>query len=185
MDQLADEELMAKVQGGQYDASGLLYQRYRGALTAYFLNCTYDKFRSEDLVQITFEKMIRYRKNFSARGSFRSWLFTIARNVMIDHWRKEDRQSTTSLDRSLGIADQSRSGEEMMIQQDRKTLLTYALNRLPKEKREMLAMVKLQDMKYREVAEFYDMKESTLKVNIFRTMKELKKHLQDLKVHGY
>jgi len=84
VEQLTDESLMLKIQADQLDACGLIYQRYKNELFGYFYNCSRKVAISEDMVQATFEKFIKYRKNYQGKGTVKSWLFSIARNIYID-----------------------------------------------------------------------------------------------------
>lgn len=175
MDHLTDEALMGRIQAGQLDASGLLYQRYKRVLFAFFYNCTGDRPGSEDLVQLTFEKMIKYRKNYRGTGTLKSWLFSIARNAVKDDWKKKEKHQSQDLEHSAyRLADDTATGEERMIKNEKTALLHQAMALLPQEKRELLALVKLNGKKYREVAEIYGLKESALKVKVFRIMNELR-----------
>ena len=172
------------MQDEHLDAGTLLYERYKRPLLAFFINCTGDANRSEDLVQLTFEKMVKYRSNYRGQGSFKSWLFSIARNVLKDFYRRSGKQRIQSLE-NVDQVDESSTAVEILIENDQKRLLRKAMAKLSAEKRETLALIKLDGMKYREVAELYQMKESTLKVNVFRTMKELKGHLETLMAQDY
>ena len=68
----------------------LLFVRYRRPLFTFLLHHTGDRDTAEDLFQEAFVRMIRARKSYVPRGSFESWLFTIARHSMIDHRRRSD-----------------------------------------------------------------------------------------------
>lgn len=177
---------MDRIQNGQLDASGLLYQRYKKVLLAYFFNCTHRKTTSEDLVQITFEKMLKYRKNFQGKGTFKAWLFSIARNAVKDEWRKKSKHPTQAIDeRSFALVDLAASGEDQLIRNDREALLYQALKSLAPEKRELLALVKLQGKKYKEVAAIYQITESALKIKIFRIMNELRDYMKNIQANKH
>ena len=182
MELLTDESLINKVQKGQLDACGLLYSRYKKPLFTYFYNNIYDEAKSEDLVQVTFEKVIKYRKNFSGNGSFRSWLFTIARNAYIDEYN--NRKKTRSVDIMNHDFAHEDHGEAQMIAGEKASLLIKALRMLDQEKRELITMVKLNDMKYQQVADIYGLSLSNVKTRIFRIMKELKENAHKLQAHG-
>lgn len=169
---------MHRLQKGQLEASGLLYERYKKVLWTYFFNSTRDRDKSEDLVQITFEKMLRYRHNYRAEGSVKAWLFSIARNALMDEWQKRSREPQQSQEMSVPPkADQSPNAEEQMMQGDRMALLQAAMAQLSPEKRELLAQIKLQEKKYKEVAAIYQIKEAALKVRVFRIMQELRGYM--------
>lgn len=131
---------------------------------------------SEDLVQITFEKIIRYCKKFKSRSSVKHWIFTIARNAFIDNYHRAKKHTTTELMGYESSLFDSENQESRMIKKEQEELLKRAMSILSPEKRELLAMVKLNEMKYKDVAEMYGMTVSNLKVKIFRIMKELKQH---------
>ncbi|MEL7529699.1 MAG: RNA polymerase sigma factor [Bacteroidota bacterium] len=169
---------MNRLQAGQLDASGILYERYKKVLWTYFFNSTRDRNKSEDLVQITFEKVLRYCHNYRGVGSVKAWLFSIARNALTDHWQKGHRQAWQRMEGSVPPkADHSLNAEEQMIAGDRKALLQAAMARLEPEKRELLAQIKLQEKKYKEVAALYQTNETALKVRVFRIMKELRGYM--------
>lgn len=174
MEFLTDESLIVQVQNGQVDACGLLYKRYRKILFTYFYNNIGSKEKSEDLVQITFEKIIKYNKNFSGRSTFKQWLFSVAKNAFIDDYHKRKKQKTNVLENHLYDFGHSDHQEKSMIKDDKMAMLHSAMNRLDPEKRELISMVKLNEKKYKEVAKLYGWTEANVKVKIFRIMKELK-----------
>lgn len=177
---LTDESLMTKLKNGQLDASGLLYQRYKKRVWSYFYHGTNDQARSDDLLQFTFEKVIKNRQQYSGRGSFSGWLFTIARNVLRDEWKKKDRSRTDTMDElPFSLEAENPSGETELMLDDRRVFLRQALSSLSPEKRSLLAMVKLREKRYQEVADAHGMNVSTLKVQIFRIMQELKAYAQN------
>lgn len=169
---------MNRLQDGQLDASGLLYERYKKVLWTYFFNSTGDRNKSEDLVQTTFEKVLKYYHNYREAGSVKAWLFAIARNALTDEWKKSSKQPQQSLDTSVRpMADHSLNAEEKMMLGDRMALLQLAMAKLAPEKRELLAQIKLQEKKYKEVAALYNSNEAALKVRVFRIMQELRGYM--------
>jgi RNA polymerase sigma factor (sigma-70 family) len=71
-----------------------------------------------------------------------------------------------------------------MIADEKAALLNKALRMLDDDKREMLTMIKLNDMKYQQVADIYGLSLSNVKTRIFRIMKELKENAYKLNAHG-
>lgn len=80
---------MCHVIAGEIGKMGILYERYKRHLYAYFFKLTHgDTQASEDLVHTFFYRAIRYKTTFTGHGSFKNWLFSIAHNAGIDHNRK-------------------------------------------------------------------------------------------------
>ena len=91
MNQLTDEQLVERLQGGQAGALDQLYARYAKKLHVF---CSYnarsDRLDPEDLVQDVFLRVIKSAHTFDpGKASFRTWLFRIARNRCIDANRRE------------------------------------------------------------------------------------------------
>lgn len=178
MNVLTDELLMSQIQSGFLDACGTLYQRYKKVLFAYFFNNCHNQEVSEDLVQTTFEKVIKYRNNYTGKGSFKSWMFAIARNAYIDEYKKRKNHDLLKTDMTQSNA-LNMTHNPFSLDEDRE-LLWKCLQMLSADKRELLVLTKIEGMKYKEVGEMLHLSESNLKTRIYRIMKELKEHINHL-----
>lgn len=175
MNSIDDHALMLKVKTGDVGKLNLLYSRYSRRLFGYFYSLTSDGATSEDLVQNVFERIIKYKHSYSEDGNFEIWIFRLARNVHRDHFRKNKRyqleDDMTSWEANL---QESGNRELEMTKSEELHFLDKALTRLSGEKRELIELVKFQNMKYARVAELLDISESAVKVRVHRTLKELK-----------
>lgn len=90
-----DEALMLAYADGDAPAFDRLYDRHRGALYRY-LRRQLPESEAHDCFQSLWEKLIDNRHRYRPEGSFRSYLFTIAHNVLMDHYRKQGRIGTES-----------------------------------------------------------------------------------------
>lgn len=183
MNKLNDNYLMLKVQEGQLTYVSLLFERYKQRLFGYFCNQTNDRVFSEDLVQATFYRLIKYKHNYKAGDSFKSWIFTIGRNAMIDEIRKNKRNKHQAMEPNIDRVDESGYADEGLKKQEINSLLNTALNKLDSEKREILVLVKIQEKKYKEVADILSIKESAVKSKVFRALKELQNHYSHLSLN--
>lgn len=148
-------------------------------LWAYFFNCTKERETSEDLVQVTFEKMIRYSANYRGKGTVKSWLFTIARNAMKDEWKVQEKHGGTPIEEARHVLQYHVPAVDVhLIRSEKEALMEQAIKQLAPDKQELLASVKLHAKKYKDLAEQYQMKESALKVKVFRIMQELKAYVE-------
>ncbi|MBI3474977.1 MAG: sigma-70 family RNA polymerase sigma factor [Acidobacteria bacterium] len=146
---------------------------------------------AQDLTQEVFIKMYRTLGSYDAsKGAFMTWVTTVTRNLLVDHFRKtkQDRM-TDSLDTapsehedaqplSAQIADPSKSAHEQVQSRETKEAVHQALQKLSPELREAVILRDLQDMDYKEIAGALKVPEGTVKSRINRGRAELARLLQ-------
>ncbi|HXO75118.1 MAG TPA: sigma-70 family RNA polymerase sigma factor, partial [Puia sp.] len=92
MPELSDEKIMLLVKDGHLSELTELFDRYHVPLYNFFLRLTVDKATSEDLTQNLFYRVIRYRQSYQpAQGTFRSWIYRMARNIHADHCKQKQK----------------------------------------------------------------------------------------------
>jgi len=84
----SDEDLMLRYAGGDLDAFQRLYERHRGGLYRYFLRQSHRSV-AEELFQDVWARVIQSRKRYRPKAAFKTWLYTLAHNRLVDHWRRE------------------------------------------------------------------------------------------------
>jgi len=141
---------------------------------------------AEDLTQDVFLKLYRNLASFDVqKGSFQTWITTLARNLLVDHFRRTrlDR-ATDSLDASLStdddgptmadrLADPGRGQEQHVAGLELKARIQQALKELSPELREAVILRDLEDMDYKEIAQVLRVPEGTVKSRISRGRGEL------------
>jgi len=146
---------------------------------------------AQDLTQEVFIRMYRTMKSYDVeRGAFITWITSMTRNLLVDHFRKsrQDRM-TDSLDavasehedaRPLGeqIADKGAPPDEGVQRRERQEAVQNALQKLSPDLREAVILRDLQDMDYREIAVVLKVPEGTVKSRINRGRAELARQLQ-------
>ncbi len=165
---------MISVRDGNLDHMGLLFERYKRPLYGFFYGMNKDQELSEDLIQNTFLRIIKYRHLFRGDGDFRTWMFHIARNVRHDHFRKDKIKGKDQLENWEHKLGHSETMAEEMQQHEEHMMLSMAMDRLPPEKREVLLLSKYQEKKYKEIGEMLGCTEGAVKVKVFRALQELK-----------
>lgn len=169
--EITDEQLMTRVKNGQLDQLNSLFDRYSKRLYGYFLKSTLSKDESDDLTQELFIRVMKYRKSYKDGQPFEIWVFQIARNMVKDHYRKmkvnSDYFNPTGV--MPDVIEESSSG-----QWEREEQLYRAMKRLPDEKRELLVLSKFDGMKYEQIATLRKTTVANIKVQVHRTLKELK-----------
>lgn len=173
---------MLKVKAGDLDKLGLLFERYNRRLFNYFYRLTYRRDISEDLVQGVFERIIKYRKTYENSGAFSTWIYQIARNLHVDHHRKNKNQKNRDDFFDFdSIKDNTYKNETALDDDSELKYLTIALEKLDPEKKETLVLSRYQGFKYKEIAAIMDCTESAVKVRVFRALKELKEIISELR----
>ena len=180
MYQLSDEEILEDFQGGNVKAAGLLYEKYKGKVMAYFFNNTRSKQVSEDLLQITFERLLKYATKDKLITKFKPYFFAIARNVLIDYYHKSNKVVTTEWKEETVQTMSQKYDHTINTTESNLALLHKALAALKFDKRELISMVKLNGMLYQDAAIIYKTTEANIKVKVFRIMKELKEIMAEL-----
>jgi len=174
LEALSDNNLMMKVREGDLDKMGLLFERYKRPLYGFFYGLNKEQELSEDLVQNTFLRILKYRHLFRGDGDFRAWMFHIARNVNIDHHRKHRIKATEALENWQERVGHHENQSVEMQQNEEHRMLSMAMDRLPADKREVLLLSKFEERKYSEIGEVLGCTEGAVKVKVFRALQELK-----------
>ncbi|MBN1996949.1 RNA polymerase sigma factor [candidate division KSB1 bacterium] len=172
MPQNTDTQLMREVQSGETEKLGVLFEKHNKALYNYFLKQTGSQPVSQDLVQDVFYRILKYRHTYRGKGEFRTWMFSIAHHVRIDHYRKHKHKSDT-LDIETDVVDSSPDPEETANQQDSIALLHKALLKLSVEKREILLLKNFHHFKYKQIAQITKSSLPAVKTKACRALKEL------------
>lgn len=133
---------------------------------------------AEDLTCGIMEKILdNIHKYNEATSSLNTWIFTIARNQMIDYYRSKKRNETFFReDEELQLRDHvTASPDENVIEQERQQQISDLLRQLPETEREVLILKFWSGLKNIEIAEQLGMNSSNVNVMVFRSLKKLKK----------
>lgn len=136
MQEAADEVLMTAYGKGDAAAFEILYGRYRGPLYRYFLRQVSEAATANDLYQGCWEKVITARRKYSAHAPFKAWLFRIAHNHLVDHFRAV--KPTGELDDEQP-GDDPEPADVLDADQGRQRLLA-ALAALPAEQKQAVLL---------------------------------------------
>jgi RNA polymerase sigma-70 factor (ECF subfamily) len=144
---------------------------------------------SQDLAQEVFLRVFRTLKSFrAAEGSFSTWLARVARNLLIDHYRRTRQERVTdSIEDQLPTLEQEGTGisvrpDRAVAGREASEILQAALQKLSPELREAVILRDLQEMEYREIAEVLAIPEGTVKSRINRGRAELGRLLRKQKL---
>jgi RNA polymerase sigma factor (sigma-70 family) len=134
----SDEELMLAYRDGNAGAFDALYARHRGALFRYVLRGVKLRAVAEELYQEIWILVIEARKRYALSARFTTWLYTIAHNRLVDHWRRKELALVSSEEEppASAAADPARQAE------GREALARFAkaLEDLPRAQREVFLL---------------------------------------------
>lgn len=170
---ISDQQLIEGIAAGDHSCLGTLFERHHKALFNYCLQMTRDGALSEDLVQETFMRMLKAAGSFRGTGSFKSWMFHIARNQVFDHLRKQKRIEPLSDDRPEPESPE-RDPERHLEDREQGALLEQALSRLPPHAREVIWLGRFHFDGYAELGRALDCSAGTARVRMHRAMKQLR-----------
>ncbi len=168
-----------------------IVQRYHRRIYNVCYRFAGDPENAQDLTQEVFIKMYRTLSTYdSGKGAFMTWVTTITRNLLVDHFRKtKGDRLTDSLDtapsehedaRPLSdqVADRSQPPDQAVQSLQARAMVHEALQKLSPELREAVILRDLQDMDYKEIATALRVPEGTVKSRINRGRAELARLLQ-------
>jgi RNA polymerase sigma-70 factor (ECF subfamily) len=154
--------LIVRAQQGNSDAAGQLYQRHYKSIFRYLAYRTGDTRAAEDLTADVFLKMVQALPNYRASGAaFRTWLFQIARNLSIDHFRRNHNHPQEAI--QDGIPADDGHPEDLAEQRLTSRELSTALSVLSEEQRDVVLMRFVEGMPIAEVAAALHKSEDSIK----------------------
>ena len=164
-------DLVTAAQDGDLECFGEIYDQFVGQIFRYIYFKTGEKVVAEDLTQTVFLKALERIEQLKGNGSFVSWLYKIARNVIIDYYR--GRHKTVSLDMVGEIAD---SGNGHSLEPKEKLEETLkALVTLNEEEQEVIVLHCVEEYSFEEIAKITKKSPGALRILKHRALGKLKK----------
>jgi RNA polymerase sigma-70 factor (ECF subfamily) len=167
-----DEELMAEFQQGNLLAFETLYARYKSPIFGFLCRLCANRDLAEELHQETFLRLVRGKDSYHFGAKFATWLYSIARNQVVDAKRREKYRRHASLDQPAQedgaalrdrIADTGPTPDRESIAKKLQGDLEKALAALPEDQREVFCLREYSGLKFQEIAEVTGAKEGTVK----------------------
>ena len=160
---------MLRVRNDEVEALSDLFDRYHVSLYNFFVRLTGNPPASEDLVQDTFYRVLKYRRTYKPGTSFRTWMYQIARNVRADRFARQREEIDLDAAPVPTVLPVDLADSEQQTAR-----LKQALMDLPQDKRELLLLSRYQGLKYEDIAKLLDCEVGTVKVRVHRALQELR-----------
>ena len=193
MEEETDEDLMLAFAQGNAQAFERLYERHRKPIFNFILRSVHSVELAEELMQDVFMRVIQNAQSYTRQAKFTTWLYTIARNICIDAYRRKRHRVMLSLQQSaLGSAqedgptleqaleDREASGksEDKTFFQQVQHRLEAGLEGLPPEQREVFLLREVSHLSYKEIADIVGTLENTVKSRMRYALEYLRRHLE-------
>lgn len=188
---LEDEELLARFNDGDAAAFEVLLERYRRPVYNFILRSVRQRDRAEELLQDVFLRVVQRSGDFKGQSKLSTWLYTIARNLCIDHSRKMQFRRHKSLDAPTRGRDEE--GPSLMDRVEGKELgahreaignelrerIAHAIDQLPEEQREVFLMRQVSSLPFKEIADIVGVPENTVKSRMRYALERLQEALAE------
>lgn len=172
MDKAEEEKIVIACQNGDPEKFGELYDLYIRKIYDFVYYKTHHKETAEDITSLVFLKAFEKIKSFDhTKGSFSSWVYQIARNSVIDHYRTK--KAFISIDDVWDLAGKEDIARDFDTAQKLEKVEKY-INALNGEQRDIVMLRVWQEMPYREIAEIMGKSEASCKMAFSRAMGELR-----------
>jgi len=177
----SDEELMLLYRDGDAGAFDELYSRHKGGVYRYLLRQCREAAVAEELFQDVWMNLIRARAGYTVEARFATYLYHLAHNRLIDHYRKTRPEALVSLDDEAGESigeslpdGRERPAEEALDGRRQAARLLELIAELPDAQREAFLMQQEGGMSVEEIAQATGVTRETAKSRLRYAMSKLK-----------
>ncbi|MEM6722298.1 MAG: sigma-70 family RNA polymerase sigma factor [Bacteroidota bacterium] len=156
---LQDSVLVSNYIKGDECALGVLIERHKQRIYSFIYSKVLDRDITEDIFQDTFIKVIRTLKkgNYNEEGKFLPWVMRISHNLVIDHFRKNNRMPKYDNNGDFNIfsvlSDTNLNAENRIIKTQVENDVRRLVEELPADQKEVLLMRMYQDLSFKEISE--------------------------------
>ncbi|HEU0050871.1 MAG TPA: sigma-70 family RNA polymerase sigma factor [Patescibacteria group bacterium] len=184
---MSDAELIAAYRHGDKEALEILIKRYLAPVYRFLLRLVHNQETANDLSQETFFKAWRSLWRFDAKRSFKTWLFTIAKNTAFDYLKKKKAFVFSELDGPEDgqtfderIPDERPLAFELIEQHDQAQFVNQILALVSPQARSIILMHDGEDMTFQEISSVMHESLNTVKSRYRRALLLLQKKMKDL-----
>ena len=172
-EEIADELIFSLAKGNR-EALKIIYEKSINALYAYVLSLTKNKYDTEDVLQETYVSIAENAASYHGGNKAMAWIFRIARNFILMHFRKEKNKDSIH---EVEEAVDAKYSFSFVENADHRMLLESAMEILEEEERQILFLHAVAGWKNREIAEYLGKNLNTVLSKYQRSIKKLQEHL--------
>ncbi len=182
-----DSELISLAQSGNMDAAQQLLRGYESSLKRFFRQRLSVREDAEDAFQTLCLRVIRGIGGYAGRGSFKGWLFQIARHEVTNVIRSRAQRPRTEVgEKALDkVPAPVEPPYQPLIKQDDLGLLRAYIDQLPEVEREVILLRTQSELKFREIAERTEAPLNTVLGRMRNATRRLKKLIEETRHPNY
>ena len=179
-DSASDESLMLRYAAGEAAAFEPLYRRHKDGLWRYFLRQGCDEATASELFQDVWANLIRSRAGYQPSARFATWLYKLAQNRLIDHWRaKKPQDELDETDERLAESEH-RAPSARADQAEQAERLRRAITALPLDQRQAFLLQAEAGLSLEEIAAQQGVGRETVKSRLRYALAKLRLELADV-----
>ena len=159
----------------------LLYQRYRTTLYSYLMHQCGNQATTDELFQETWASLIQARKTYTDSALFKTYLFRIAHNKLIDHYRRNSKASLSSYEDSDGFFSGNCSPEEQLSFEQQQQQFQKLISQLPEAQREAFLLREQTGLSLEDIARISGTNRETIKSRLRYAINRLRQGMGEQK----
>ena len=158
-----------------------LYEEFLPRVFRYIRYRVNSEQETEDLTSVVFEKaLVNFEKYSRDKASFSTWIFSIARNTVIDHYRTQARRPSISLEKAeIETSSNELLPDDVLVKMEEREKLQSCLSRLSREEQEIIALKFGAEMNNRQIARATGLSESNVGTKLYRAVRKLRDSFQE------
>jgi RNA polymerase sigma factor (sigma-70 family) len=180
---MTDDQIIAAIREGNNSGASGLMKKYKNRMFYFIYSMVHNTTDAEDLTMISIQKACSKIDQWKKDNKFITWLFTIARNTVIDHVIANKRQVTSSgsfdIDKYRNtIKDDDYTPQDRMEHKESAMFIERCINQLPRGRRELMNL-HIDGYKDIEISQILGISHIAVRTKLSRTRCQLKKLLKD------
>lgn len=183
MFELTDEQLCMNYVNGNRLAFEMLVDRWEKQVFGLVYRSIRDKESAEDLTQDIFIKVFKSMRYFRGESSFKTWIYRITLNTIIDYQRKmkktKNRIDLKYFDSNLQLKSNERNAEERLSDEGKINAVRSAISKLPQGQRAILLLKEYSGLTFEEISRVLSCPVSTVKSRLYKSLKKMKSFLEE------
>lgn len=173
-----DRQILIRIAKGDSKSFSALFEKYQNLVYGYSMKMLKDKQKAEDVTQEAWMRVARNADKYQPTGSVKSWIMSIARNLVIDEFRAAKKWIDIPDEQWSAIEDPQGSLESFFYSQQQHDRFKEAFDELPENQKVILTMVLVEELSQSDVAVKLNTSVGAVKASLFRARENLKKKVE-------